>query len=330
MLCRFFRITLILGTIFTVFYLYLPPKSELIQTMSTTVGKNHVDILCVGSSHMYKGINPIQMYEERGYAAYTIGCGAMSPWQCYYNIKKACDDQSPSLIICDTYMLGITQDISDYEDSNTVENMLNTPLSFDKIRAVMKSSADSRLSILLRFPYIYDDYDEFTGFTGLKLIGVEDYSMGYMPETKVEGYKGAPYLDITEEISPISAQNEESLRDIIEYCQDKGINLLLVNAPSMVIDEKTQPYYNYIGKIARENGIPFIDGNRYQDEMDIDWARDTGDGGAHLNHSGVTKFTSFIVQYVDEYQDVTDRRQDDEYAEYDCGIEWLKNECPME
>ena len=58
--------------------------------------------------------------------------------------------------------------------------------------------------------------------------------------------------------------------------------------------------------------------------------RDTGDGGAHLNHSGVTKFTSFVIKYIDEYYDIPDRRQDDEYAEYDRGIEWLRNVCLME
>ncbi len=324
-LYRSVRAIIILGIICTVFYMYLPPKSNLIKTMNTTVGKNHVDILCVGSSHIYKGLNPIQMYEERGYATYTIGCGAMSPWQCYYNIKQACKDQHPILIICDVYMLGISQNVRDYEDSNTVENMLNTPLSFDKIRTVMESNADSRLSILLRFPYIYDDYDEFTGLTGYKLIGVEDYSMGYIPDTKVEGYKGEPYLDITEKISPISSKNEDSLLDIIEFCRNKGIGLLLVNAPSIAVDENKQPYFNYIGEIAKEYEIPLIDGNRYQDAIGIDWMRDTGDGGPHLNHSGVTKFTTFVENYIEQNYEIPDRRKNDGYLEFEHGIEWLED-----
>ncbi len=61
------------------FYLYLPPRENRIDRMNTTVERDHVDILCMGSSHMTSGLNPIQMYEDYGYATYIVAGGGQAP-----------------------------------------------------------------------------------------------------------------------------------------------------------------------------------------------------------------------------------------------------------
>ena len=323
---RVLRVTICTCVICIVFYLYLPSKSNIINNMTATVGENHVDILCVGSSHVDTGLNPIQMYRDYGYATYILGCGAMSPWQCYYNIKHACEKQHPSLIICDAYMMGISQDYRDYFDSNTVENTLNMPFSPDKISTVLRSNADRKLDVILRFPYIHNDYDEFYGFTASKFIGVDNNSLGYSLDQNVEAYTGEPYDVITNEIEPLSDQNELYLKKIIEFCKYNGMDLILVNSPSLIVNEESQKYYNYIAMIASDNDVMFIDGNLYQDEIGIDWCTDTGDGGHHLNHDGVTKFTKFMAMIIHDNYDIPDRRDRIDYENFKKGIMWLEEQ----
>ena len=104
--------------------------------------------------HMHCGINPIQLYDDHGIAAYDLSGGSQSPWQSYYYIKEACKKQSPKLLIFDTYMVGAYQEVDHYQDYQTVANLLNFPISMNKFYAVMESYADSRLNILLWFPKI--------------------------------------------------------------------------------------------------------------------------------------------------------------------------------
>ena len=78
---RFVRIFSVFLIVFLLFYMYLPPVNGKIVQMNNAVGENKVDIICVGSSHMYSGINPVQLYYDKGWVAYNLGVGAQSPWQ---------------------------------------------------------------------------------------------------------------------------------------------------------------------------------------------------------------------------------------------------------
>lgn len=323
---RVVRIVICVGTICIGLYMYLPPHENRIETMNKTVGEQHVDVLCIGSSHMFCGLNPIQMYDDYGYASYIVACGSQAPWQSYCYIKEIDKTQDPSIIILDVYMMGANNE-DEYEDYQTVNNLLDIPLSFNKISAVYESVANSKLDIILRFPYIHDDYAAFSGLTCFKFFGYEDYSLGYDYSTEIENDYNGSY-DIVEfkngDVAPISIKNEYYLRKIIGYCHMNNISLILVNAPWPMISEDTQRKYNYIGRIAGENGVPFIDGNLLLKELGMDWATDVRGNGGHINHSGVTKFTTYVENYINKNYSVPDRRGNIDYRSYEMAAEWLK------
>lgn len=315
--------------IFIPFYLYLPAKTSRIEIMNATVDTDHVDILCVGSSHMMHGLNPIQMYRDYGFATYEIWGGSLSPWQSYYFLTEACRYQKPKIVIIDVYKLGTTHE-SAYEDKDTVGNMVDTPISLNKINTIMESEADSKIDIILRFPYIHDEYNLFSGPTLKKFYGTTAYSMGYIYDNVVDIEEQEKYglfdaRNVSGEL-PVSPKNEKYLRKMIEYCLERGTGVILVNAPWPMIDEVTQKRYNYIGKIASEYGIDFIDGNLLWNELDMDWTADCSGQGGHLNHSGTTRFTYYVENFIHENYNVPDRRNDPEYNMYEKGIEWLECE----
>ncbi len=327
-LYRIIRIAGCLAIITSVFYLYLPPVENIVDTMNKTVGEERVDVLCVGSSHMYSGLNPVQMYRDHGYAAYILACGSQAPWQSLYYIKETCSTQHPKIILLDVFMIGVHEE-DDYEDYQTVNNMLYTPLSFSKIEVVTQSVANSRLDILLRFPYIHNDYEAFNGFTCEKFIGNRDYSMGfdYSDDIATEEQKDYGKYDVknsTEEIK-ISEKNERYLRSIIEYCREKDIAVILINAPWPMINEKVHKRFNHIRRIAGEYDITFIDGDTLTYELGMDWTKDCKGNGGHLNNSGITKFTNYVENYIYSNYDIPDRRGNPDYGSYEEGVEWLDN-----
>lgn len=322
---RLIRVISCIIIIAAVFYMVIPPQSGMAYVLNETYKDKPLDILCVGSSHMMNGLNPIQMFNEKGYAAYDFANISQAPWQSYFYIKEACKVKDPSLVIVDIYTMGTRQNVdTQYKDYQTVTNLNPFPLSTDKISAAFASKADSRLDILLRFPYL-EIYRSFSGLTLSKFYGEKDLSFGYRVFTAVE-----PYYDFTDvkditDSTPIHPKNEKYLRLIIEYCQDNDIDLLLINTPWCCVTPEAQRYFNYIGEVAAEYGVPFLNGCNYFEEMGYDCMTDTSGNSGHLNHSGVTKFTSFVDEYLSENYDLPDRRDDVYYTDlFKEADKWLE------
>ncbi len=289
--------------------------------MNATIGENKADVICVGSSHVYCGINPIQMYEDMGIVAYDIAEGSQAPWQSYYYIKEVCKTQKPKIIIYDTYMMGTVQSDDGYQDYQTVNNLLNGPIAFNKISAVCASKASSKIDIILNFPYNHDE--ALPGFSFNKIYGEADYSMGYHYTTSVVPYDDCIDVHEVTEVSAISEKNEKYLKQIIDYCKDNAIKLILTNTPWPCITEDFQKKFNYIASIADDNGVPFIDGCKLFQEMGIDYTVDSSGENGHLNYSGATKYTFWLEQFLVDNYDLLDRRTDEKYDVYKMGIKWL-------
>ncbi|WP_022768246.1 hypothetical protein [Butyrivibrio sp. NC2007] len=312
---RIISVLMTVAVVIALFYLYLPPQINIIESMNETVGKDRVDVLCVGSSHVFSGINPKQMFDDKGIAAYDLAIGSQAPWQSYYYIREACRFQKPKLIVFDTYMVGASNADS-YQDYQTVNNLLDCPLSLNKISAVLASKADSKLNILLRFPYIYDKYENFYRLTTDKFYGIKDYNFGYSRNDIIEVYNDVEDVSEVSEVLPIDPKNEKYLRLIIEFCQKNGIDIVLTHTPWPCITRETQMRFNRVAEIADEYHIQFLDGCKHSKEIGMDYTTDSCGDGGHLNYSGVTKYTSWLEENLDSRYYFQDRREDAEYEVY--------------
>ncbi len=319
---RMFLVITTLVVIVISFYLYLPPQVNIVDSMNVTVGDEKVDVIFVGSSHVFAGINPLQMYRERGIAGYDISIGSQAPWQSYYYIKEVCQKQSPKIIVFDTYMVGVLKE-NDYQDYQTVNNLLNCPFSINKIEAVLASKADSKLSIIMRFPYIYNKYKEFSTFSCDKFYGQRSDSLGYEYNNGIQEYNNVVDVKNVSDILPIDVKSEKYLRLIIEYCQDNNIEIVLTNAPWPCITIESQMRFNKIAEIAAEYDIPFLDGCKNCEEIGMDYLVDSYGDNGHLNYSGASKYTTWIGKFLSENYSLPDRRGESGYELY----EQLSAEC---
>ena len=314
---KLFRcISIVLITAF-VFYIYLPKRNWPISDMNETVGRDKLDVICFGSSHMYDGLNPVQLYKEHGIASYIVAVGGQAPWQTYYYIKQACKYQKPKVVICDMYIFGTYQGHNAFDDSQTVRNLLNCPFSLDKLLAVTASEADSKLSIILNFPYSHDD--EFKGFSLNKIYGKENALMGYEFKKDIEPATVGDDVENVNTVRPIDVKNEKYLGKIINYCKNNQIELVLTNTPWAGITENVEEYFNYIAAFAAESDVTFIDGCKLYKEMGIDYNRDCSEAGGHLNYYGVSKYTSWFGKNVLANYGLPDRRACAGYEMYKEG-----------
>ena len=110
--------------------------------------ENSVDVLVLGSSHAYQGINTAVLWKEFGYSAFNL-CGAAQPiWNTYFYLEEALKTQTPKVIILDIYTLCYSADYS--ESSFAIKNTYG-----------MKWSETKKDAIKASFDIEEDDYQYF-------------------------------------------------------------------------------------------------------------------------------------------------------------------------
>ena len=65
----------------------------------------------------------------------------------------------------------------------------------------------------------------------------------------------------------------------------------------------------------------YLDMNLKTEELQIDWEKDTRDGGDHLNFAGATKVTAFLGSYLKGNYALSDHRQDEVYSSWNEDLE---------
>ena len=100
---------------------------------------------------------------------------------------------------------------------------------------------------------------------------------------------------------------------MIEECQSRGIDVLLVNVPYPTTEEQ-QKWANSVDLIAQEYGVNYL--NFFYEDTGIDFFTDCYDENSHLNPSGARKITKYLGEYLQSEYDIPDRRGEAEYAHW--------------
>ena len=82
--------------------------------------------------------------------------------------------------------------------------------------------------------------------------------------------------------------------------------------------------------MADEIGCDYVDMNVINDQIGIDWSKDTCDGGDHLNHAGAVKSTRFLIDYLSGLNILEDHRGDPDYKQWDECLEKYEKQVKRE
>ena len=105
----------------------------------------------------------------------------------------------------------------------------------------------------------------------------------------------------------------EYLDRITKLCKEKGVELILVKAPSLYPYWYEQ-YDEQMAEYARENGLAYYNFTACIEDIGLDFQVDTYDAGLHLNHTGAEKLSRYFGQILAENHGIPDRRNDPDVA----------------
>ena len=247
-----------------------------------------LDVLYLGDSEVYRAVMPLKIWEEQGITGYACGTNEQRLYQTEMFLYRALQQQSPKLVFLETNCI--------YQDHSTLDVI---PHRLEEI-----------------FPLIrYHDR--------WKNMNLSDFTQPIQLDTVVRD-KGYVYINYsypmvgfehmipTEDVSPIPGKNIRHVQKLQEMCREKGAELVLFSTPSTM--NWSYSRHNAMVQLAEDLGVAYIDMNLLEEEIPIDWSKDTMDEGDHMNYFGAQKVSHYLGQYLAEQGLFADKRTLPEYA----------------
>ncbi len=281
--------------------------------------ENTVDVLYVGSSIVYCGVDPQLVYEQTGITSYAFGAGSVRYDQVYLALKEALKTQDPKYVMLEASAFRYQGPNEEPKYHRAVDEI---SLSLEKLQVIAENDWEGGVDIvnfafpLLRYHDRWDqvDADDFH----YALFGAyQTYQRGHAP-----AYNVTPIaIDFYKEKENWASypRNYTYMDKIVQLCQDEGIELIIFKVPSR--------NWNYVQSAAMQEyadskGVRFIDYTHDYDAIGLDENTDFVDAIGHLNQYGSEKFTSYMTQGLLSTFGLPDHRG--EYTRWDDDLEAYK------
>ncbi|GAB6168450.1 hypothetical protein JCM1393_09100 [Clostridium carnis] len=259
--------------------------------------KDTIDYFVIGDSEAYTSISPMEIWNKYGFAGYNLGLSGQRLQEIYYLLERAIENQTPKVVMLET-------------------NAIYTSFKmYDETTRVVQSILGNNFKI-------YQYHNRWKDFT----FGIAknnntnsnkekiNIMKGFHYNNKIKPYTKGNYINKTDEVKEIKKVPLYYLDKIVELCKEKNIQLILYSAPTP--HNWTYEKHNGVKNFAKENNLPLIDLNLKNDELKIDWLKETYDKGDHMNFSGAKKVTDYMGEYLSKNTNLIDRRQDKEYESW--------------
>lgn len=105
----------------------------------------------------------------------------------------------------------------------------------------------------------------------------------------------------------------EYLDKMRKLCEDKGIQFILMKAPSLA-PEWYDSDEEQVEAYAKKYQLPYINFYDLLEETGIDYETDTYDGGLHMNLNGAKKLSKYLGKVLVQEYNVPDHRNDSELS----------------
>lgn len=288
--------------------------------------ENSLDMVMVGSSAVNRYWDCMSAWNHYGIASCNYSTPAMNIGTTIAALKDIEKRQQPDVIVIEVRK--VIERYLDMEEKSSTQNILDSlDYNLDRLKAVDYMRRLRGLSV----KDTLSEYIELMEYHNNRTVLTNEKNWEYWDNRaeksvdKYGFYNGFLVVDRhelleepvdvwTEETMTLNDTAEKAYTDILKYCHSKEQNVLLVVAPYQVTKED-EMQINRMMELAEEYEIPFLDANRYYDEMAINFSSDFYNQD-HVNILGAEKYTDFLAQYLKEHYVLPDRRDDVEYTKW--------------
>ncbi len=270
--------------------------------------EDSVEVIIYGSSHAYRGLSTIEMYNKYGIGAYNYAWHWQSISTTKIWLKDSLLTQSPKVALIECFNANAPlKDVPLYPEIYYCRYLRRRSGIDDYLKQCFGTDKEKYLAFYMPLCAFHDNWDTLTesSFAGLDADGsFLRKTMGYAPDDKVTEITIPEYLALPQE--PLSTLAIAELDEIVSICQENDVEIVFYT----VRWEGEYKNGDAMAKYAQENGCAYLDLFKYADDVGYDGATDFSDK-AHLNTSGSIKTADYIGKYLLENYDLKDMRDDE-------------------
>lgn len=256
--------------------------------------ENTIDVLVLGDSELYSCLIPLVIWEEHGITSYTCGTSDQKLYQTESFLRRAFETQSPQVVMLETNIL-----YRDYSTTDRIPHFFEELFPLIRYHDRWKQLTVSDLTDPVRFTQLQRD-------------------KGYMHLEEILPADDSEYMLPSEELAPIASKNIRHVENILSFCRERGVRLVLFSSPSTANWDYMR--HNSVEQLAEELGVPYIDTNLMPEEIPIDWQKDTRDHGDHMNYTGARKVSQYMGQYLADMALFEDKRTWESYTPWNVAL----------
>lgn len=303
---------------------YIPARFQTFYSLE----EDSLDAVWIGTSGVDRYWISSKAYEKYGMTVYSLSSDHMASWLLTETADEILKTQTPELLIVDLRAYtqdNVTVSLADTRSRRVLDAM--KPFSINRLKVAFKT-----MEILKRIDNERDFFDLSYLVSYIKYHPIwaeDDFSikdsvrhkkcpyMGFFMRntSSIKSKKNAPpKYDVNSftELDPIA---EESLYDLLDYVQEKNLEVLFVNTPGKMTS-KAVARTNTVCRILDERGLKYInygvldENGNYAYMPDLKHVDDFYNRN-HVNYYGAEKFTDVFSAYLDENYDFQDHRSDE-------------------
>ncbi len=281
------------------------------------------DVIFIGDCEVYENISPITLWEKYGITSYIRGSAQQLIWQSYYLMEETFKYETPEVMVFnvlsmkyDTPSSTGPSDQREAYNRMTIDGMKWSSSKWKCIKASMtEEEKEKEAEWMYIFPLLryHDRWSDLTSDDFKYLFKKDELSdNGYLMQV---GIKPVEHEHVEKPLADYTfSDNCYKYLDMMrELCEKNGTELVLIKAPSLSPvwwdewDEQMEEY-------AAKYDLLYINFLDYQEEIGIDWSKDTYDTGLHLNVYGAEKLSDYFGKILMEKCGLKDHRQDEKLS----------------
>ena len=278
-----------------------------------------IDVMVYGASHAGCTVDNSLLWKESGIASFTLSSGAQQAFGTYYYMKDSFRHNKPKIALVETALMGTDEP----EDDTLYRSTLVPHFSASFVPYILDFASRHEMDretveeLILRMPIVHSRYTELARGD---VVNETRYSLGYIGDNTVTPCEPPAVTDRRE---PLPENAVYYMDRIMQLCDDSGVQLVFFNAPFSATEEE-RALQNSVRDYITEKGYPYIGFMDEDAPCTIDYGTDLREY-SHLNNNGAAKVTRALAEYMLANYELTDRRDDPDYALWDLHSRFMED-----
>lgn len=279
------------------------------------VEKDTLDVLFLGSSHAYYGIQPNKLWEDYGITSYMMASPEQTAATSYFLLKEAFAYQKPKVVVLESYYLwynGLYN--SESRLRQAFDGMRLGPNKLAMVQTMLEGNGfKDKLTYLVPFLKYHSRWSELESY--------DFHTKAYRKGARID-FTTVELEDpgIPKKAAPVPDISLEYLDKMIALCEENDAKFVVTAIPFGIETDKKryrrrQGLNLTLGDILEEKGIPFLFYQRDYGDV-IDFSTDFRDK-THLNTAGAMKLTSHLGGWLSENYGLPGHKGDERYASWE-------------